>query len=105
MKEIFPKVRFNTSIVKDEDRLVYHTIISTYLRKKHTDNKWYLQLVLNRSTSENRESVGWCLNDFMTTTYSCLLFGKVIPEMKDSYGSPYFELDEDQRSEEERLSI
>jgi hypothetical protein len=105
MKEIFPNVRFQTAIVNDGSKLSYHTKMFSYLRKQHTDGKWYLQPVLNYSTGDTRESIEWCVNDFMSNTYTALLFGKVLPDIKDSFGDTVFKLDEDQRSEEERLSI
>lgn len=103
MKEyIYPKIHFTANLIQREDVLEYYAQVSTYLRKQHTDGKWYLQYFFNSSKGNTKEAYSWCLEDFQRNIYNAQLFGKVIPEAKTHFG-PLFILDEDQRSEEERL--
>lgn len=56
-----------------------------------------------RNFEELSKGLQFFLEDFMETCYFAQLFGKVDLKSKDMYGHPTFELDSDQRSEEERL--
>jgi hypothetical protein len=103
--KIYPDVDFFTAQIKDGDQLLYHTKIMTKLRKKHTDGKWYKQTVLNYSAGPTPDSISWCVNEFNWNVYLALQYGIVIPDLKHSTGEFLFELDEDQRSEEERLAV
>src|SRR3546814_15715716 len=102
---IYPEINFDTVLIRREDgSKIYLTQISTYLRKKHTDGKWYLQYFFNDCRSEDYNSIEQCVNDFNRNIYVAQLFGNVIPELKNStWGDNLLKLDEDKCSEEERL--
>ena len=73
--------------------------ISTVLRKRHTDGKWYRCKFIK--SGNDRENV---ILQLTGEIYLFMILGIVSPTMKMFHGEEFLhELDEDQRSEEERL--
>lgn len=96
---VYPLIKFATHQVRGENGLVYSTALSTWLRKKHTDGKWYKIYFFVQENNPSPESIEWAVNKFNHSLYLFLLAGKVLPNRKD-----FNVLDEDQRDEEERLA-
>lgn len=93
MKPIYPIIEIINEGLKSR--------INTYLRKKHTDGLWYL-IPIVQSCSINTNS----LNFFHKRVYQYLFIGSISPNWTDAEtGDLIYVLDEDQRSEEERLKI
>ena len=108
-KYIYPDVHFSFYKVKslEEESFneeYYITSISTHLRKKHIDGVWYLQFILEHGKSTDIKSVGNTVARFNESVYLTQLFGTVWPELKDRFGNPFYKVDKDQTSEEERLT-
>jgi hypothetical protein len=103
---IYPEVLFISKIIKSEGAAAtidtYYTTITTEIRKLHK-GKWYRQRVVSNFADYRPESVQECINDFQRNVYLAQNFSQVVPEMKDTMGFTLFPLDEDQRTEEERL--
>jgi hypothetical protein len=98
-----------------EKKLNFYTqfnIISfnTYIRK-NKDNIWYLiRLSLEyeyqiKTNSESTIIMNELLSRFLTEAYKIILFYKIDPDITDSYGYPLLYIDENQKSEEERLGL
>src|SRR3546814_20347388 len=102
---IYPEINFDTVLIRREDgSKIYLTQISTYLRKKHTNGKWYLQYFFNDCRPEDYNSIEKCVNDFNRNIYVSQLFGNVITELKKStWGDNLFTLDKEQSWEKERI--
>jgi hypothetical protein len=87
------------TVVNDLGIPEYVGLATTWLRKKHTDGKWYKILIISKSSTRDvvdcqREL--W--NSFNYQVYSAQKFMKIVPE-----ASIGFELDENQIDEKERL--
>lgn len=95
---VYPMIKFTTHQIQGQDGLVHSTTISTWVRKKHTDGKWYKVYFFRQETSPLASSVEWVVTKFNRSVYLFLLWGKVLPERKD-----FNVLDEDQRDEEQRM--
>lgn len=93
---IFPNVTLRTDSKNG-------AIIETYIRKQHSDGKWYLNHVCQ--VVEKNLDTASMLNRFMRDCYLFLLYGKIVPELEIPLlpGVKVFKLDECQTSEEERL--
>jgi len=108
-KKIFPQT--DTVFIKDSfSNLLSGVIYLTWLRKKYR-GKYYLQCVIRRINYSTPVEVMTALRDqylFFSDIYNNLLFSKVDPKMmliSNGCERHAFELDTDQRSEEERLGI
>ncbi len=97
---VYPNIDFKTKTIREDNGdIMHHCSISTWVRKKHTDGLWYKQFFYNWERSPNLESIGQCFTSFSDNLYLNQLFGKILPELEE-----FYVLDEDQRSEEERLN-
>jgi len=90
----------------DIDVLTYQngTIeISSYLRKAHTDGKYYLTRVCvkgGHTTTMNMTKL------FIHDTYKQMCFAIIDPTLKDHvFNTPFWKLDENQESEFDRLNM
>lgn len=91
----FPLTKFDSHIVaSDNSSYVTVTSIATLVRKKHTDGRWYKTYFFRRAHGPATGAV----NAFMHEIYLFLLVGHVL------VGRENVTLDEDQRSEEARLT-
>lgn len=101
---IYPDIFIAIRQVKESNgKLYYHTLLDTAVRKQHTDGKWYLNRFIKRRATEDVLGAEMCIKEFQIELYHWQLFGKVSPDSRDLFGNPMQPLDEDQRSEEERL--
>lgn len=103
-KPIYPKIEETSSAIVEEGKTTYHTLIYSFLRKKHY-GKWYLILHLNRATSLKNieESKLFAHRDLAYNIYGSINFGKIDPKALDSFGTLRYPLDEFQGSELERF--
>lgn len=106
-KNIYPTVFMNLIKIYNEKEILK---IDTYLRKKHR-GKYYLWHF--HKDREIRNTPGLRENDilneieqFHAEVYRVLILGKIAPKAVDPrvFDRSIFELDPDQRSEEERLT-
>lgn len=92
--------------VPENGAMYYYVRLYTNLRKKHR-GKWYKQIVLRECRFYSLERLcldfSFEISEFTRTCYLIQLFGKVYPKQQHISGGYVFELDEDQRSEEDRL--
>jgi len=108
MTPTYPRLRTTYSSVVLENGVVQYIVrVESKVRKLHVDGKWYKSLFV-REYREYRSIEPNMLayhnyHNFLYDVYVFQLFGKVDPGLEDAYGEPVFELDTDQRSEEERL--
>ena len=77
--------------------------LATYVRKKHTNGKWYLFKV-ESGVFDYRQEDMYQLSEFLKEVYLAQLQMKIIPEVRNAF-SEIFYLDEFQGSEEERLGM
>jgi hypothetical protein len=105
--KIWPEVDFRVAMVRDIDETEYIAVSETNLRKQGADGKWY-RLYIHRETrttdTQMRKDespnifLSVHINDFLHNVYQYMLSWEPIS------GDRYWDvLDEDQRSEEERL--
>ncbi len=78
----------------------------TYLRKQHTDGKWYFWYFMKKFQAD---AVGSFpidhLEHFYAHIYNIMILGTVEPEVTFNYTeTPVFELDDDQQTEYDRLA-
>lgn len=71
----------------------------TYLRKQHTDGKWYLISIYYMNRMIDDEDI----QHFIALVYNHQILGKVIPGFKDHLRHSIVLLDDNQETEEERL--
>lgn len=98
---IFPKV----CIIRTGNTIS----ITTAVRKKADDGKWYKNVVFSLHNAKpphplSDADVHTLIESFNRDLYSYILFGKA-GEWKNAEGMVMSGVDEDQRSEEERLGI
>lgn len=98
---IFP----NITIHESENTGVSKYVIETYVRKKHTDGKWYLNHVVAMSEGNGREDRNNAIQIFIRECYMYLIVGKInldlyVPVLP---GVPVFKIDDCQLEEEDRL--
>lgn len=78
-----------------------HTILSTSIRKQHTDGVWY-DFYVSISYPSNGYVVEDQLQNFHAECYRAVMLGVIVPELKDSNGVELYkkslvEMDEIQR--------
>ena len=94
-KHIYPVI----NVQREENTLK----LNTFLRKKHW-GKWYLwEFSRNAYVPEGNTNFTAAVSSFNRDIYQAQLRGKVDPKLKLGNGDLVWELDKDQRSEEERL--
>ena len=118
----YPEFDLTEKVIKTgKDDYIFTVRFQTYLRKKHTDGKWYLQpfdlsrhtAVEMRGKSLDRNSMDEFRLEFIKTcvheVYLSQVFGAVIPDLmtQDMVGYKYvaFVLDADQTEEYERHGV
>ncbi len=104
MKPIYPQIwgRQNDTIQIIEFR--------TFLRKKHTDGKYYLQEFYKKYRFElneplkTKDRIIEILNQIHTEVYNNLIYGIINPALKTAiFDEPIFKLDSNQQEETERV--
>ncbi len=95
MANRFPLINFT--------RNANRVTLETDVRVKHTDGKWYIQHHIKTCSITTEHDLMQYLQNFYSEAYFSLKLSMVDPKMKFLTGEPLFELDDDQRSEEERI--
>ena len=86
----------------------YRTELQTYLRKEH-EGKWYLCQFYKKFDNETHAPHRWnerCLEEMCKMhleVYLFLTLGIVDPKAKNTFNELFYELDENQEPESERL--
>lgn len=87
------------------DLFVEDNCISTYLRKKHSDGKYYLVPIRKSYRPTNKTDTKLSLEQYYREIYLFMILGIVNPTMIDSETlKNIHELDENQQEESERLT-
>lgn len=107
---VYPKVESHSTTVQKQDGEAFEVIFihSTWLRKKHTDGKWYLVLILTKSIYDKHEAknitdVVESLNRFHTDVYQAIIKYEIPVQFPTGMPLAIIE-DENQIDESERIT-
>lgn len=92
---LFPKW-----IEEEREGVVY---FSTILRKEH-EGEWYIEHHLSSFIETPKVDIHQGRQDFLGQIYLSILVGKIDPELETLDGRRLWEVDENQKSETERLT-
>ena len=98
--KIYPNIEFKSASVVEGDNINKHFKLFTKIRKQSVDGKWYLTNVMKHGVNMKYEDM---FHQFIKEVYNYQILGIVSTNITDLYDNPIWELDSDQRSEEERL--
>lgn len=113
---LYPHIMVESKVIQTQDERLTEVVTNgaTYLRRKHTDGKYYLQLFRQSKMSSNatqnltkEESI---VKDWINfEVYMAMCFGEIDPHVKvaqpNGHEDLLFLLDLCQESEEERLGL
>jgi len=96
VKYIFPSLRVD-KFPTDKGNFFQ---VDSLVRKKHTDDKYYLIHVIGTYRAEDS---GDAIAEFVRNAYATVMFHIIDPDAKGTYGEPVNRLDENQEDEYYRV--
>lgn len=106
---IYPNIQINTGIETGPEGVYWNGTMSTWVRKKHRDGKYYLFRVLTRwrerlpQPSSSDVCLALLINEFNRQVYLAQKCQKINPTALDGWDDPIYILDRDQEDELTRI--